>query len=129
MTDLRPSTTYPAIVGQVIARQRTHRGLNQAQLAAALQINQSALSKIERGSTPPSVEHLALIATYLDTTPGQLLDEADRVAHQASARGVEVLPTRPRNSDPLAMGLLLIGAAALGAIVIAALASDRNHDD
>ena len=116
---LVPATTYPAIVGRVLAETRKRSGIQQAQLAEALGVNQPAWSKIERGTTPITVEQLAIAAKVLHTTPASLLQRADLAVEYAEARGVRV--EERRVSDALSTGLALMGAAALGALVLAAL--------
>ena len=67
---LRATATYPSIVGKVIAECRNSSGLSQAQVARALDMNQSAWSKLERGTTPMTIEHLARVAKLLGMSPG-----------------------------------------------------------
>lgn len=116
---LLPSTTYPAIVGRLLAEERRTRGMKQDELASSIGIQQSALSKLERGEVPLTVEQLALAAEMLDTTPGQILRNADRVAAQARTRGIHVAPRAAR--EAISSGWVLIGALALGALVLAVL--------
>lgn len=129
MSALTPTTTYPAIVGQVLAKHRGDRNLTQTQLAQALGMKQSAWSKIERGATPLTIEHLAQAADVLEVSPGQILAETDRVADEVRARGVTVRPTRVEADNAFGAGLLLIGAVALGALVAAILMSNGQGDD
>lgn len=117
---LSPATTYPTVVGQVLRELRRTKDLQQAQLADTLAITQSAYSRIESGAAAPTVEQLALLAHALGVSPGEVLRRADEAAAYATDNGVQVLPTR--STGPLVAGLLLIGGAAVGALVGAALA-------
>lgn len=54
---------------------RLATGKSQLQVAAALGINQQAVSKWERGTCSPSARRLADLAALLDTTVDALLTE------------------------------------------------------
>jgi transcriptional regulator with XRE-family HTH domain len=129
MVALSPTTTYPAIVGQLLAKYRGEREMTQADLARAMGMNQSAWSKIERGVTPPTLEHLAGAADVLHVPLGRLLTEADLVAEQMRAQGITVSPKRLEPEGALGFGLLLIGAVTLGSLVAAILASASHNKD
>ncbi len=129
MDALSPTTTYPAIVGQILANHREQVNLTQGSLAKHLGIKQSAWSKIERGATPPTIEHLARVASILNISPGKILSEADHVADRVKAQGINVEPTRIETSSALESGLLLIGAVALGTLVAAVLMTNGRNED
>lgn len=117
-----PTTTYPAILGRIVAEVRKDRGLGQAELAAGLGLTQSGLSRIERGDTAPTVEQLADIARVLELkSPGQLLALADQAVEDAEAQGIRVLMKRSDVSRD--MRLVMIGALALGVLVLAVIAT------
>lgn len=116
---LQATTTYPAIVGRVIAEARKHQKLTQGQLAQEMGINQPAWSKIERGQTAMTIEQLAEVAPLLGYSPSQLLKQADLAAQHAENEGVQVESRRVGSGEPAAVAL--IGAAALGALIAAIL--------
>ena len=55
-----------AMVGDAVAAARARKGLSQKQLSLATGIDQSDISKIERGAANPSIETLNRIAEALD---------------------------------------------------------------
>lgn len=113
------TTTYPAVVGGLIAQLRKSRGIAQADLAACAGLNQPAWSKIERGLTAITVEQLALISQALDQSPGELLLEADDVVGELTSQGYRVVRQRPPANSSDAGALL--GAAVVGGLIGALL--------
>lgn len=95
---LRPATTYLAVVGRVLSRFRARSDKRQADVAAALGVSQSVLSKLERGATPLTVEMLAEIARVFGTRPGRILDAVERVVEWLRKHGVDV-STRDDGDD------------------------------
>jgi DNA-binding Xre family transcriptional regulator len=65
-------------IGQRIRARRSWGYVFQDQLARAVGISQSALSRIELGLREIGVVELVRIATLLETTPEELLHEAPR---------------------------------------------------
>lgn len=117
-----PTTTYPAILGRVVAELRKRKGLGQAELADGVGLTQSGLSRIERGDTAPTVEQVADIARLLGLkSPGQLLALADQAVADAEAQGIRVL--MKRSEVGASEILVMIGAVALAALVVAAIAA------
>lgn len=116
---MKPIATYPAVVGQVLAKHRKSRSITQQQIAQKIGVGQTAWSKIEKGIVPITVEQLALVAAVLGTTPGELLGQADAVVTEANRRGFRVLPKRV-SDDSLAIAV--VGVTAL-AILVAAVIS------
>lgn len=108
----RPAVTYTAVVGGVIERLRTQRGLNQNQLAGALGIGQSAYSRLESGETAMTIAQLRAIAEQLATSPGLLLREADMLTDRLRAQGVEI-----KNEKEISTGAILIGLGILAALL------------
>ena len=115
-TKLTPSTTYRAIVGKILAMHRESRGLQQTEFAETLGLSQSAWSRIETGTVSVSVEQLKLATQRLGTTPDNVLREAEQAVTQLSRRGMRVL--LEQETDP---ALAFVGAAALGALIVAIL--------
>ena len=121
---LQATTTYPAIVGRLLAETRRANNLSQGEVAAMVGLSQAAWSKIERGETAATVEQIAVAADAFRLTPGQLLQQADRVVDHARGEGVKVNRVRISSSDVAV--LAVIGVAALAALVAAALAGGRK---
>jgi transcriptional regulator with XRE-family HTH domain len=54
---------------------RRDAGLTQEELAAAIGVGQSQISRMERGISPVTVKHLAAIAAALKVPPATLLGD------------------------------------------------------
>lgn len=119
-----PATTYPAIVGGVLAQMRTRQGLHQQDLARSIGITQSTLSRMEKGQSSISVEHLRLAAHHLNLAPSAIINHADQVEASMHSQGIEV--TAMRNDENFNNAMVLIGAVALTAIITAAIVSSQK---
>lgn len=96
-------------LGETIRRLRKDNGLTQAQLAEAIGVDESYISKIETGRLPytPSEETLRLLAQVLKADPLELLalaqktpDELQSVVGSPSAREFfELVRERRLESD------------------------------
>ena len=117
--NFRPATTYPAVVGYVLAWHRDRAGLTQQDLASEMRMSPSTWSRIERGESALTMDQLAAVATILRTSPGRVLADADTVAGQLAKRGIQV--ERRRVPDAIGAGLALLAGAALVALVASAL--------
>ena len=112
---LEMRTTYPAIVGQVLANRRSALKVKQAKMAKALNVGQSAWSRVETGQTALNIEQLRTIALELKSTPDDLLAEADRVEKYLRGRGMNVVPHEEGKQSDLATALIV--GAALGLLL------------
>lgn len=121
---LIPTTSYPIVVGTVLADLRKAKGLKQSELADRIGVNQSAWSKVERGATPLTIEHLANVAEEFEMTPSEILGRADRLTDYAKERGLHVENNRLTGKNVLAASVVIIGAAALGALIAQAFSED-----
>jgi len=115
--ELKPGTSYPAVVGSVLVKLRAQRGVRQADLAQAVGVTQATWSRIENGSSALTIEQLGLAASRLGLLPSQILRLAEEAVDELQQRGVRVEQTR--NAVSLDSGTALIGAAALGALIAA----------
>lgn len=71
-------------IGQAIAKYRQAAGLTQAQLAEILDIGNDAVSRMERGTTTPSVVRLLELAEIFQCEVADLLtDSSNRPLDQA----------------------------------------------
>ena len=113
--ELKPGTSYPAVVGSVLVKLRCERNVLQGDLAEAVGVTQATWSRIENGSSALTIEQIALAAGRLGVSPHSILSYADEAAEELRQRGVRVELTR--NSLSLESGIALIGAAALGALI------------
>ena len=121
MARTRQYTTYSTLVGQVLAQTRRHTGVTQTDIAHALDLSQSAWSKIERGAVSINVEQLRRAASVLGCSPSQILKAADDATNSAQRRGIRIEPQR---RDDVPVGLVLAGIAVLTAIAAAAVAKN-----
>lgn len=115
--ELKPGTSYPAVVGSVLVKLRNQQGIRQGDLAQAVGVTQATWSRIENGSSALTIEQMGLAATRLGLLPSQISVLADQAVEQLQQRGVQVEPTR--SSVSIDSGTALIGAAALGALIAA----------
>jgi len=115
--ELKPGTSYPAVVGSILVKLRNQQGVRQGDLAQAVGVTQATWSRIENGSSALTIEQIGMAASKLGMLPNQILVLADQAVEQLRQRGVCVEPTR--SSASLDSGTALIGAAALGALVAA----------
>lgn len=113
--DLKPATTYPAIVGRILVGLRKDSGIGQDELAESIGITQSTLSRVERGESALTVGQLARAAKRLGEKANSILFTADKAVEELNAQGINV--QYDRASSGIDTGLVLIGAAALGALI------------
>ena len=83
-------TSYPALVGAVLAALRDGRGMTQAAVAAALGVAGSTWSRVEAGTTALAVDQLARVAAILDVAPASVLKAADRGRDAAAEQQIRV---------------------------------------
>ena len=129
---MKPETTYPAIIGRILARERSEQGFDQAKMAQAVGINRSSWSRIENGEFVPNAVLLHKIANALKKTPSEILTEADKVSEDLKQKGVRVhleKPAAKSGAKKAGWGLALLGAAALGGLVASALMKDDGSSD
>lgn len=86
----KPAISYGALVGRVISNHRKELRLDQADIAKALRITQSAYSRLEQGHSAMSLPQLKIIAGRLGVTPSGILHEADGLANKLRSQSVEV---------------------------------------
>lgn len=118
MTQLQPGTTYAAIIGRILVMKRDELFLEQADVARSMGLSQSSWSRIERGDSVINVEQLFAVSAVLQSSPSEILNEADRVVESLRSRNVEVQTAKQVKNNGGA--LALIGLGALAALVIGA---------
>ena len=101
---------YNTLVGKAISDLRAKAGITQGDMAAALEIGQSAYSKLESGQASMTLVQLRLIALQLKCEPHEILASADNLANKLQDSGVEVPARKDDNKAGLliGMGLLLV---------------------
>lgn len=120
---MKPATTYSAIVGVILERLRSERGLDQKRMAELVGLGQSTWSRVENGASALTIEQLATTAAALGASPHEILALADRSVANLRQRGVVVQLKRQ-------LGLtgteLLIGAAALALLLAVILGKSKK---
>jgi transcriptional regulator with XRE-family HTH domain len=112
------------VLGKVLELQRKSLQWNQEEMAKRLGTSQSAWSRVETGQSNLSVEELAVVAHVLKTRPEDVLRDVQRSLEHLQKRGVMVLIGHPKAEDTT--GAALLGAAALGALLVAILAAGKK---
>lgn len=108
---------YNALVGQILQRHREALGKSQGEVAQAIGLTQSAFSRVESGQTALTVSHLRSLSATLGTTAEKILSDADSLAKQLQAKGVQVPNEKPVDNDNEVKAALLIGLGVLLAIL------------
>lgn len=116
---MQPETSYPAIIGRILEHQRKEAGYDQAAFAEQMGLTQSAWSRIERGQSGLSIEHLLKISKILNTQPHKIVADADYATKQLERKGIEVHPNVITATDK---AVAILGLAALGVMILAILA-------
>lgn len=112
-------TTYPAVVGRILAMLREKHGMEQSDVADRVGLSQSTWSRIERGESAFTMEQLATVSSVFGTSPGHILRRADEAVAGLERMNIIVEPGRPIRTGNTA--LTLIGAAVLGFLIAKAL--------
>ncbi len=110
-------TTYPALVGKVLAIQRESQEADQINFATQMGLTQSSWSRIERGVATINSEQLNKAAQLLNTSAGNLLHQADMLKEAFEAKGGKVI--EKKEAETLSPGMKLVGAAAIAALLFA----------
>jgi transcriptional regulator with XRE-family HTH domain len=76
--------TYDEAVGLAIYTNRKIRGVSQPELAEAMSVTASAVSRLEGGTTKTTVVHLRKIARRLSIPASVIVEDAERYFGRAS---------------------------------------------
>ena len=118
-------TTYPAIIGSLIAQARTEAGLLQEELAKRVGVPQSTLSRIERGSAHLTVNQLRKIAPALGRQPSQIVELAEQAELLLQVNGAEVKEVI--EPDALKRGaVIFLSGVALMALIAFLVAKSKS---
>jgi transcriptional regulator with XRE-family HTH domain len=110
-------TTYPALVGKVLAIQRESLEIDQVDFANQMGLTQSSWSRIERGVATINSEQLNKASLLLETSAGSLLNQADQLKEAFEMNGGKVI--EKKEAEALSPGMKLVGAAAIAALLFA----------
>jgi len=119
-------SVFNLVLGKVIVSARENRGLKQSDLAQRAGIHATALSKIERGISSPTVTTLRGIAAGLETTPQALLAQCEQVEEEMGRIAGDRIGDE--KSDSKKWWLILGGAAGVTAVIGAAIALLTERD-
>lgn len=111
------STTYPALVGNVLAQLRKERGIGQAEFGALVGIGQSTWSRIEKGESALTIEQLAKAAAQLDLAPHELLAVVDGAVDNLQDQGIETLLDRIGANNMALLGAIPVVGPTLTAVL------------
>ena len=124
---VRPTTTYSGVVGSVLSKFRGTAKLGQTEMAAKMGLTQSSYSRLERGSSQISLEHFARAAQVLGIPSSHLLYAVEQSIAELNDRGIDVIPSK--KSSPIGLETVLIGGAALGALVAGVMTANGFQAD
>jgi transcriptional regulator with XRE-family HTH domain len=120
MANFEAVTTSSAVLGAILAKLRTEKGMKQGELADKVEIGASTWSRIEKGESGISIEQLRSAAKALGVKPGLIFEMLEAAEKAVGERGVRIEPT---NSSIKATATIVsgtTGAAVAGAAAAAA---------
>lgn len=124
---LSPETTYQSVIGRIIVKFRKALNIDQSVLAASVGITQSTWTRIERGESPLTVDQLARASESLMVHPSNILLEAERAIGELRKQGV-IIRTDKTETKNKNKAMAMIGAAAIGALIVAAIATAGDEE-
>ncbi|MCK9238471.1 MAG: helix-turn-helix transcriptional regulator [Thiohalomonadaceae bacterium] len=92
-------TSFPAVLGTVIANLRKEMGIGQAELAQKIGITASTLSRIENGESAMTIDQLYITCNFLGIKPHELLAAAEKVEEGLQNSGVEAVREQAKLSS------------------------------
>lgn len=114
---------YALVLGRVVASLRERRGMSQAELASAVGMTQSTLSRMERGQAQPDAFTFRRLAEALGVTVAELSSYVDR-ALRRSEQATRGAIGKPEKSKPWWQSAITVaGAAGLAGLVAFAVAA------
>lgn len=90
-----------------IREYRILRGLTQAQLAESVDVNESYISRIETGSSSPSLKLLFLIACVLEVSLDILVQDSKKLINVTDNQDIHMLLQECSESDKEMIKVLL----------------------
>lgn len=105
-------TSYNIIVGRILEQRRKEKNLEQSDVASHLDISQSAWSRIERGQTTISVEHLTEVCGLFGIEPHEVLRDADKAKKGLMSKGIQI-SSKPLSGKDVAAFLSLAALTAM----------------
>lgn len=115
MAELNAVTTTGAILGAVLVKLRTEKGINQGDFANVIGISASTWSRIEKGESGLSIEQLRSAAKVFGVTAGFILEIAEAAEKELENSGVHISSTWP--SMPKGLDSAVVMGAAIGTVI------------
>lgn len=128
MADIDAVTTFPAVLGAVLVKLRTEKGMKQGDLAAAIGLGASTWSRIEKGDSGLSIDQLRLVAKALDVTPGLILEMVETAEKEVADHGIRIEPSWSSLIPALGLAVPLLGPA-LSVLIAVAITNYREKSE
>ena len=110
---MQSGIVFDQVVGAVLLHYRKKAGLNQDDVVAGTSISVSSLSRLEKGEYSLSMEQLFTLSQKFEVSMTEITNSIEKTYSNAVRNGVVVTTEKKSNT-----GLLLLGAAAIAALVI-----------
>jgi transcriptional regulator with XRE-family HTH domain len=111
---MQSGIVFDQVVGAVLVHYRKMADLNQHQAVEGISIGVSSLSRLEKGDYSLSMEQLFELSDRYGVSMSDITNSIEQTYANALRNGVAVETEKKSNT-----GLLLLGAAAIAALVIA----------
>jgi transcriptional regulator with XRE-family HTH domain len=115
--NLNGNTTYPALVGNVLAQLRKEKGIGQAEFGSLVGVGQSTWSRIEKGESALTIEQLAKAARCLEFQPHELLAVVDGARENLQGQGIGTLLDRIGANNMAMLGAIPVVGPTLTAVL------------
>lgn len=110
---MQPGIVFDQVVGAVLTHYRKRVEMNQHQAADGLSIGVSSLSRLEKGDYSLNMEQLFELSKRYGVSMSDITNSIEKTYENALKNNVLVATEKKSNT-----GLLLLGAAAIAALVI-----------
>lgn len=111
---MKSGIIYDQIVGAVLAHYRKKAKLSQQEAAQGIDISASSISKLEKGNYSLTMDQLFQLSKKYGVSMQTITNSIEQTYENAVKSDITVETEKKSNT-----GLLLLGAAALAALVIA----------
>ncbi|WP_075185340.1 helix-turn-helix domain-containing protein [Teredinibacter haidensis] len=111
---MQSGIVFDQVVGAVLVHYRKRAGLNQHEAVKGTEIGVSSLSRLEKGDYSLGMEQLFVLSHRYNVSMQEITTSIEKTYTNAVNKGVSVENEKKSNT-----GLLLLGAAAIAALVIA----------
>lgn len=142
-------TSFPAVLGTVVAYYRKIKNIGQAELATKMGITASTLSRIENGESAMTIDQLYMACNFLGVKTHVLLAAAEELEDGLQQKGIEAVTeqkklTSSQSEDgnvlspavlkgasllPFALPFLGPIGAAIGVAALVAFKSNSKNND